>query len=271
MSGPEVHRIHVDGQPAWDKRYGSRTRQWRLNALDLTVRALGVTALRPPPRWVGEAACEAEARRLDELASIGVHVPSVLDAGSQRLVLSDMGQTLAHRLRTSDAKESALWFSRAALDIADVHQKHSYLGQPVARNLTVNVDRQIGFLDFEEDPAEVMTLTDAQERDWLVFAAGSVRHLTQHGRELCELISLVLAKAQDGVRLGLRSSVQRLGFLAWLSRWGGSRASGIGKAIQTLKVASTQLVTGLLVLSLSLDYLHDGDFEVVQWIVAWIG
>ncbi len=48
MSGPEVHRIRVDGQPAWDKRYGGRTRQWRLNALDLTVRALGVTALRPP-------------------------------------------------------------------------------------------------------------------------------------------------------------------------------------------------------------------------------
>ena len=73
------------------------------------------------------------------------------------------------------------------------------------------------------------------------------------------------------MRLGLRFSVQRLRCLAWLSRLGGSRASGIGKAIQSLKVASTPLATGLLVLGLSLDYLHDGDFEIMQWVVAWMG
>lgn len=271
MSDPDIHSMHFNGERAWDKRYEGRSRRWRLRALDLVVRALDVSALRPPPHRTGAAACAIEKRRLTELAATGVLVPRVLQTGTERLLLSDMGQTLAHRLRTSNATEAGRWFSEAAWAIAKVHRQDAYLGQPLARNLTVDAHGNIGFLDFEEDPVEVMTRTDAQVRDWLLFAAGTARHLPHDERELGELLRPVLASAHQDVRENLRSSVKRLGFLAWLAHLKRSRAAGIGKAIRMLKIANTQLASGLLLVGLSLDYLHDGDFEMIEWIVAWIG
>lgn len=235
---PGIHSIRFLGEPAWRKQFGGRERRWRLRLLGLLVSCLGLTALRPPPHPVGAAACTVEARRLRQLAALGVPVPRILEQGPSHLILSDMGQTLAGRLRDSEPAEALCWFKRAAQAVADVHRLGSYLGQPQARNITVDARGDIGFLDFEEDPGAIMGLANAQVRDWLLFMAGTAHHLPQDGVELGHCLRPVLDQAAPKVVDGVRKTARRLGFLAVLAHLPDRRTAGLGKAVQALRQAT---------------------------------
>lgn len=105
-------------------------------------------------------------------------------------------------------------FPQAALAIADGHARGAYLGQPLARNITVDALGRIGFLDFEDDTGEVMPLSDAPSRDWLVFPAGAARYLPLSDDEVGEVIAEALSGSAPQVRDALRASVERLDFRA---------------------------------------------------------
>lgn len=264
-----IQRIQYAGQTAWRKCHGGGSRRWRLRALDLVVRALGLTALRPPPHPVGGEASAIELRRLSELSARGVRVPRVLAQDTCCLVLSDLGPTLASVLRESDPDTAARWFSLAAAEIARIHSAGAYLGQPQARNMAIDGQGHIGFLDFEEDPLEVMSLEDAQVRDWLLFMAGTVRHVPHDAVQLGQMLQEPLSDVPEGVREKLSDAVSRLGFIAGLNRFEGRRAGGLGKAVKALRYVVTSWAALLLLLGLGVDYLHDGELEIVQLIALW--
>lgn len=268
--GAGVSAVRFEGEPAWCKRYGSTRRTWRLKALDRVARVLDLAPLRPPPHPVGTEACETEIRRLAELAAQGVRVPRVLARGADHLVLSDIGPTLASRLRGAAPAEAARLFRQAAGAIAGVHRQAGYLGQPLARNIAIDDAGRVGFLDFEEDPAQVMSLCDAQVRDWLLFVSGTARHLPQGGGAVADLLRPTLADAPAPVREGIAAAASRLGFLSWLGGVGGRRGAGLGKAIATLRGAVPMWILALALLGLGADYLHDGEIEIVEIIEQWI-
>ena len=101
-----VESIVVAGRDAWLKAYDQGdNRRLALGLLDAVARRLDIDALRPPPHPGGGAAKRIEARRIRELAALGVRVPRVLGEGESTLLLSDLGTTLATRLR--DAGDDA--------------------------------------------------------------------------------------------------------------------------------------------------------------------
>lgn len=237
---PGIHPVHFEGEPAWHKQYGGRERRWRLRLLDLLVRLFGITALRPPPHPVGTEARALEAGRLRQLAAAGVRVPRILAEGDSHLVLSDLGETLPGRLRGPDPDSAGAWFVRAARSIAGVHAGGNYLGQPQARNIVVDAEGRIGFIDFEEDPRQIMDLADAQARDWLLFMAGTARHVPHTGPELGGLLRPILRAASPQVRESLQRAVRRLGFLGVLARLRGPRVAGLGKAVLATATAMSE-------------------------------
>ena len=170
-----ILRIQLDDRTVWLKRHDGGRRRIRLAALDLVARGLRLPSLRPPRRRCGEEACRIERRRLHELAMHGVAVPEVVSCGHGFLVLSDMGCSMANELASAPHALREQLIEAAAAELAQVHARGGYVGQPLARNMTVNPDG-IGFIDLEEDPGEVMTLLQAQTRDWLLFAAGFAHH-----------------------------------------------------------------------------------------------
>ncbi|QDH70518.1 BUD32 family EKC/KEOPS complex subunit [Marilutibacter alkalisoli] len=261
-----VSRLFLDGQLAWIKHYGNGTRRLRLGALDWVVRRLGVLPLRPPPHHAGDAARRTEQRRLQELASSRVNVPRVLGEGNSFLVLSDMGDTLSSLLKKADVAEAERLLAAAVRAIAEVHRAGLYLGQPLARNITIDGQGRVGFLDFEEDPGEVMSIVQAQARDWLVFSAGTARHVPFDETRLAVLIGEVMADEPEELRGLLNASVDRLGFLRPLTARLGHRAAGIGKALRSLQRALAGWGGIVLVLGLWLDLAHDGQLEVVELI-----
>lgn len=265
-----VTRLMLQGRPAWLKSYGGGRRRLRLRALDLAARRLGVPALRPPPHRVGADGRETEQRRLLELAACDVRVPSILGEGDTFLLLSDIGETLSARLRRCPAEEAGRWVGRAARSLAQVHARGGYIGQPLARNLTVDEHGRIGFLDFEEDPGEIMSLQQAQIRDWLIFAAGTSGYFRDPDRDLSRIIAASLDGGCEEVRLGLGHAAQRLGFVESATRWLGHRARRLGGAVQALRRAAWVWALFAVLTGLGLDFAPDRELDSVREMAEWI-
>lgn len=225
-----------DAGRGWLKRYEAGPRRLRLWLLNRVVAWLRVPSLRAAPARCGDAARQLEQRRLVELAEREVRVPQVLQSGESELLLADLGPTLAARLRGAGQPRRLQLLAQAAEAIAATHARGACLGQPLARNITVDDAGRVGFLDFEEDPLEVMTLGQAQCRDWLLFAAGSVRHAGDASiADLAGALAVGLIQARPEVRVELADALHRLRPVGRLSAMLGKRARGIHLAIEALR------------------------------------
>lgn len=249
-------------QQAWLKHYPEGGRALSLGALRMLVDRLGIGPLRPPPHRGGDAARAIESRRLRELAAQQVNVPRVLGQGRRSLMLSDNGRSLNTCLReaASDQARDAL-VQRAVQAIAQAHAQGAYLGQPVPRNMTFDGSR-IGFIDFEEDPLEVMTLTQAQARDWLMFGYGVARYYETRPQMLQQLISEAMVRQDAQVREAAHHATTRLQRLAGVARHLGRSARRLAHAIVVIHGASALGV--LVVVGLMADYFSDGDLDVLR-------
>jgi tRNA A-37 threonylcarbamoyl transferase component Bud32 len=249
-------------QRAWLKHYPGSGRALPLAALKMLVDRLGIGPLRPPPHRGGDAARAIEARRLRELAAQQVNVPRVLGQGRRSLMLSDNGRSLNACLReaANDRARDAL-IQLAVQAIAQAHAQGAYLGQPVPRNMTFDGVR-IGFIDFEEDPLEVMTLAQAQARDWLMFGYGAARYYASRADVLQQLISEAMAQQDPQVRQEAHHATTRLQRLAGVARHFGRSARTLAQAILVIHGATA---VGMLAVSvLMVDYFSDGDLDVLR-------
>jgi tRNA A-37 threonylcarbamoyl transferase component Bud32 len=255
--------ITVAGRKGWEKHYGSGSRRrLGLGVLDAVARRLDLGPLRPPPHHVGEAALRTEARRLRELRAQGIRVPEVLGETGDALQVSDIGEKLASRLRVLQDDPDALDALTASViaAIAEAHRRGAYFGQPLPRNIAVG-EEGIGFFDFEEDPLEVMTMEQAQARDWLLFVHGMAKYYHARPDALAHLLSSVLRSEPGEVALQMHRVGERLGGFARAIRWLGHSAKSLANSIFIAYAATTWSV---LALTLAFDFASDGDFDLLR-------
>jgi tRNA A-37 threonylcarbamoyl transferase component Bud32 len=151
---------------------------WRHRLLNGFARLAGLPLLGATPAHGGARAQQIELRRLQQLASAGVPVPQVLHVDDDFFVQSFVGeQRLDALLQRPDA---ALWWQRGLRALVALHAQGQYLSQAFARNFIASGDRLV-MIDFEDDPLEVLTLHQAQARDWLAYLHSSARVLRTHG------------------------------------------------------------------------------------------
>ena len=227
-----ILRIELDGRTVWLKRHDGDRRRIRLAALRLVAGGLRLPALRPPRRRVGEDACRIEHRRLRELATQGVAVPDVVSIGNGFLVLSDMGCSMAVELASAGPPLREQLIEAAARELAHVHARGGYVGQPLARNMTVHPGG-IGFIDLEEDPGEVMPLLQAQTRDWLLFAAGFAHHAAD-ADWFASMLGRVLAQ-QPQLANELARTARRLRAIEFACLRMGARARRVALSLRSLR------------------------------------
>jgi hypothetical protein len=256
-----AQRLFIKNHLAWLKKYGAGRRRIRLGALATIAQALGVPALKPPPRHAGDAAKQVEKRRIESLQANRVRVPEVLGEGPAALLLADIGKSLSKALtaaRRSPERMDALVIE-AARSIRDAHDRDLYLGQPVPRNIMVG-DGGIGFVDFEEDPGEVMSLADAQARDWLLFVHGISRYYLGDPARFGVVVARCLERERPAVVDRVRDAAARLQMVGTLARpFPGSRP-----LVTALRALKASFGTGiLLTAALAFDFLHDGDFDLL--------
>jgi hypothetical protein len=227
-------RHEFAGREVWVKKAGPRNPRWRYRLQGLIATVLRLETLRPVMNLGGPAAIAHEARRLNELAALGLRVPELLAQETHGLMIADLGTRdqparnllvhLAQAARESPVALLAVW--RRGLDaIATVHARGSYLSQAFARNLVVCADGEIAFIDFEDDPGATLTLAACQARDWLSYLHSSALYLDAlDGFEAARAPwHALLAAAQPGTREALRLSTTRMAWLRHLPaspRWG---------------------------------------------------
>jgi tRNA A-37 threonylcarbamoyl transferase component Bud32 len=258
-----TRKIVIDGAAAWRKSYERSPRARRLitalwNRLTL---GLGVRPLCSPPRLAGDKARQLEERRIGELRRRGVHVPDILGRGDRWLVLSDIGPSLSSCLKRADDPAAVdRLVHRSAAALVAVHRSGGYLGQAVARNIVVS-ERDIGFIDFEEDPLAVMSLDQAQARDWLLFSSSVARYYEDRVETLAGLFGGALAEVGTDVAARVDETAGRLGFLVKLTRTMGRRARALGVAVASLRGRYIALIVGMVLLA---DFVSDGDWDILM-------
>jgi tRNA A-37 threonylcarbamoyl transferase component Bud32 len=259
-----VELITIEGQRAWLKQYSEGSRAVALGLLTFIANRFQLDALRPPPHRGGDAARETEARRLAELLAQGVNVPHVIGSGHAALVLGDNGSSFNTCLRQADDAGRDTLVSAAMQAIASAHRKGAYFGQPLPRNLTWD-GRQIGFIDFEEDPLEVMDLAHAQARDWLLFGYGVARYYEDRPERLQQLMAEAMDGADTPVLEHAHAVSGRLQRLARYSLKMGRSARALAHAILIVHGATT--LGMLMVVAICLDFFADGELDFLQLFV----
>ncbi len=232
--------IVLHGQRAWLKQYGPGGRALASAVLTWISRRFQLDALRPPPHRGGDAARDVEMRRLAELKAQDVNVPEVIGSGRATLVLCDNGPSLASCLRAADEGGCDELVVLAMRAIEQAHRNGAYFGQPLPRNMTYD-GRAIGFIDFEEDPLEVMDLTQAQARDWLMFAYGVAKYYRHRPGVLQALLTKGLGDERASVLAHAHAVSGRLRQLARFSLSLGYSRRAAGVSILAIHLATLRV------------------------------
>ena len=229
--GVASHRIGPER--VWLKKAGPRHSRFRYQLLALIARTLRLDMLTPVPNLGGEAAIATESRRLRALAESGLRVPRVLAQSPQGLLISDLGQNGRAATVFNERLEQAVASGPVALlstwreglaAIAAVHARGAYLSQAFARNLMHCPDGVIGFIDFEDDPGETLSIAECQARDWLSYLHSTALPLRASKPEGAgEAWRATLAQADPAVRERIALAARRMRWLRSLPahrRWG---------------------------------------------------
>lgn len=113
---------------------------------------------------------------------------------------------------------ASLWWQRELQNLVALHARGQYLSQAFARNFIAH-DEQLAMIDFEDDPLEVMSLEQAQARDWLAYLHSSARLLAvaSPARQAAaiDMLRAELAREPAPVRELVADAAQRL---HWMER-----------------------------------------------------
>ncbi|MGJ7606139.1 hypothetical protein ACSFA7_17475 [Variovorax sp. LT1R20] len=225
------HRL--GSERVWLKKAGPRHGKWGYRVMAAVARMVRLDIIKPVPNPGGEAAIATEARRLKQLAAAGLRVPTVLAQQPDGLLISDLGESgratvvLQERLDQASAAGPAallaVWREGLAA-IAAVHVRGQHLSQAFDRNLVQCPDGVIGYIDFEDDPAEVMTLAECQARDWLSYLHSTAMMLEAAAPQAAgQHWHAALATVNEEVRERIANAARRMKWARKLPasrRWG---------------------------------------------------
>lgn len=258
MNGTDLDRIRADTRwrenrvATFDTRDGKvlvkgqrpARSAWPYRVLNGLARASGLSLLKAAPAYGGLRAQRIEAGRLRQLQDAGVQVPALLHEEEGFIVMQYLGDTSLVEWLKAEPGQALVGWQRGLHTLVQVHARGQYLSQAFARNF-IKVGDGLAMIDFEDDPLEVMSLDEAQARDWLAYLHSSVWLLKTPLSELATLLNTALAQEPVAVRQRVAAAARRLGWLRRLPRerkpWGRDVVSL--QAVADLLYASARATT----------------------------
>ncbi len=190
---------------------------WRTRMVNALAGSFGVTLLRAVPAHGGARAQEIEIERLRSLRAAGVRVPEVLHVEADFFVLSELvGPSLVRLVERGGPAGFEAW-RRGLATLTDTHARGGYLSHAFARNF-IATDAGLAMIDFEDDPLAVMTLAEAQARDWLAYLHSTAWMLDTAPGVARDTAAAVLETESTEVRRLVQAASRRLAVLRFLPR-----------------------------------------------------
>jgi tRNA A-37 threonylcarbamoyl transferase component Bud32 len=220
QSDGRVQRLELKGRTVWIKRQGSKIMPPLVAVQGFFAGLFRIPVLRPSPQLSPEAMQAREIARIRAFAEAGFAVPTIVYSSSTAMVMSDVGPTIDRRmkvLRRADPTAHDALLVQVADALGRVHAADLSHGRPHVRDFFLE-DGEVGFMDFEEDPASVMPLAVAQARDVLLYFL-VVTSLAVEAEETCQAaLKAWLAHAPDAARLELVRLTALIGRILPLAR-----------------------------------------------------
>lgn len=188
---------------------------WRHRVLNVIAWAFRSPYLRAVPVHGGARSQSIEIQRLQALAAAGVPAPKIWYVASDYFVMNYLGEhCLGSLINIGHPDAHRLW-EQAGVQLSQAHAAGQYMSQCFGRNVIVEDDLQ-GFIDFEDDPLEVLSLQQAQVRDWLIFLHSTLAFLKVSQKQLDAGVAQLLALESPQIREALRQVALSIGWLRHL-------------------------------------------------------
>ena len=192
----------------------------RYQVLNGLAAFFGAPLLKAAPMHGGARAQAVEVKRLSALRQAGAQVPELLHTAPDHIVMRWLGdEHLGTLLQAGHPHALALW-REAAAGLLQLHRAGQYLSQGFARNMIVDTTAQpprlAGWIDFEDDPLEVMSLPEAQARDWLAFLQSTLWTLPLDAAAVDDWLRQTMDDEQPEVRAEFLRAGRQLGGLRHL-------------------------------------------------------
>jgi tRNA A-37 threonylcarbamoyl transferase component Bud32 len=205
------------------KRLRPARSAWRARAVNLIARAFGLRLLQAVPARGGAEGQATEVGRLCALTAAGVRVPPVLHVEPAFIVVGHLdGRSLIELIEQGGVAGFEAWQHGLAA-LVELHARGACLSHAFARNF-IATQAGLAMIDFEDDPLEVLTLDEAQARDWLAYLHSTVWLLRRESADIGRSVAAELAREKPAVRDLVRAAGQRLALLRHLPRsrrpWG---------------------------------------------------
>lgn len=224
-----IMRYELAHETLWVKRASKGNPALNYWLLSTLAKLFGAAVLQPVPNPGGVETIRTEERRLRNFGAQGLRVPPVLATAGQAFVMRHLGRPGEESPSLSNAIEQAiaqgapatlqLWL-QGLHAIHEVHARGEVLSQAVARNMVVCADGEIGFIDFEDDPAAHLPRAVCMARDALNYAQSTALFLQQAGameparKHWAAFVQQLPADAQQV----LSRTVKKLGWVRFLPR-----------------------------------------------------
>ncbi len=161
----EIFSIEYDGRICWVKR----ARKTGSNLLQRSLYGLTQNALLVPVENKDpEEALKFESSKLQELYTLSVPVPKVIEVSQTYFVLEDAGPTVRHLIKHDLIEDPPKVFEEIIAQLAALHNLDKFHGGPQIKNVTYK-DKKISFIDFEESFDSEVDIKDLQFRDLFLF------------------------------------------------------------------------------------------------------
>jgi tRNA A-37 threonylcarbamoyl transferase component Bud32 len=223
-SAARTQVLQLDDRKIVVKQPEAPLKHWGYPVLNALAQLLGQPMLRAVPAPGGQAAQGIEVARLRALAAAGVSVPEVLHVSERWFALSYLGARSVDQLLRHDAQNGQRYWEDALQAIRELHRLGQTASQCFARNLIWH-EGKVSFIDFEDDPINVMPLASAQARDWLLFLHSTAFTLNFATNEEYALRFMHYLRQDDAtVRQQVEKAAHTFGWLRFLPKqrkpWG---------------------------------------------------
>lgn len=216
-SKERIKKITTDKGTFWLKKAAPARGIFRYHALNLFSWLLRLPLLKAVPQPGGKQAIANEINRLQSLKNDGVLVPEVWASDCGWLLIGDVGQSIVKSMKQNSNNQQyrRVLLKKCLNAVNSLHQKDQYLSQGFARNMLLDErSEQIAFIDFEDDPLEVMTLAEAQARDLLLLVNSTARFFVDDQEFFQQAVEAFLADHKEDMIKALKHTAERMQWIA---------------------------------------------------------